>query len=358
MGSANLADVIGELREQLVPFKTSRISQDIVNPKERVLARFQPIFTPEHMAQITREEFLSFLLFQNNQHWTGLHRQGPRMVSDMAKLREALRGLLDESQDISHRLDRAIGMVYGMGKNVATAILLVAHPDKYGVWNNRSEAVIKERGLWPDFSRGLSLGQKYKRINQLLVRLGEVLGIDLWTLDAFWWFLDESIESREGVGYGSDSQVVAGIALGEETSPIVQRFALERHLHNFLLENWNSLELARDWAIYGEPGDEEAGYEFPTEVGKIDLLAKHRHEPRWLVIEFKRDQSADQTVGQVLRYMGWVRKHLAKADEKVSGLIISRLSDRSMPYALAMVPDIDLQTYEVQFKLKSAPKFD
>src|SRR4051794_7479833 len=124
MASADLAEVIGELREQLVPFKASRISHDVVAPKERVLARFQPIFTPEHAAEITREEFLSFLSFQNNQHWTGLHRQGPRMVSDMPKLRQALQVLLDESQDISHRLDTAIGMVYGMGKNVATAILL------------------------------------------------------------------------------------------------------------------------------------------------------------------------------------------------------------------------------------------
>ncbi len=91
-------------------------------------------------------------------------------------------------------------------------------------------------------------------------------------------------------------------------------------------------------------------------MGKIDLLAKHLREPRWLVIELKREQSADQTVGQVLRYMGWVKKHLAKPEDKVSGLIITRVTDHALPYALAMVPEIDLQTYEVQFRLKPAPK--
>jgi hypothetical protein len=64
------------------------------------------------------------------------------MVSDMAALREALSVLLDESRDISDRLNHATSMVYGMGKNVATAILLVAYPDNYGVWNNRSESVL------------------------------------------------------------------------------------------------------------------------------------------------------------------------------------------------------------------------
>ena len=132
MGTADLAEVIGALREQLVPFKDSRISQTTINSKERVLARFQPIFTTDHATELTREEFLSFLPFQNNQHWSGLHRQGPRMVSDMPKLREALGILLDESREISHRLDLATGMVYGMGKNIATAILLVAYPDSTG----------------------------------------------------------------------------------------------------------------------------------------------------------------------------------------------------------------------------------
>ncbi|MCJ7710816.1 MAG: hypothetical protein MUQ32_08285, partial [Chloroflexi bacterium] len=72
----------------------------------------------------------------------------------------------------------------------------------------------------------------------------------------------------------------------------------------FLLDNWNSLEMAREWSIYSEPGDDERGYEYPTDVGKIDLLVKHRQEPRWLVIELKREQSADQTVGHV---PGWSR---------------------------------------------------
>src|SRR5262249_35976603 len=39
---------------------------------------------------------------------------------------------------------------------------------------------------------------------------------------------------------------------------------------------------------------------------------------RWLVIELKREQSTGQTVGQLLRYVGWVRRHLAGKEESNS----------------------------------------
>ena len=125
-------DVIGKLREAVVSLKKTAIYKEIVEPRDAVLARFQPIFSAEHVPDITEEEFRSFLLFENNHHWTGLHRQGPRMCSDMAKLRKALATLLNESESVSKRLDEAIEKVSGMGKNVASAILMVSQPDRYG----------------------------------------------------------------------------------------------------------------------------------------------------------------------------------------------------------------------------------
>jgi hypothetical protein len=62
--------------------------------------------------------------------------------------------LLSEDQPLAQRLDSASQDVYGMGKNIASAVLLVAHPDKYGVWNNRSEAQMKQLGIWPSFGTG------------------------------------------------------------------------------------------------------------------------------------------------------------------------------------------------------------
>jgi hypothetical protein len=146
-------DVIGKLREAVVSIQKTAIYKEILEPKDEVLARFQPIFSAENTPKITEEEFRSFLLLENNRHWSGLHRQGPRMCSNMGKLRKALTVLLNAAQPVSERLDEALQMVSGMGKNVASAILMVAHPDRYGVWNNRSEANMMGLGIWPSFDR-------------------------------------------------------------------------------------------------------------------------------------------------------------------------------------------------------------
>lgn len=131
------------------------------------------------------------------------------------------------------------------------------------------------------------------------------------------------------------------------------KFGLERHLHEFMRDNWTYIDLSEEWILYEEDGDPEAGYEYPTDIGRIDLLAKHKNEQRWLVIELKRNKSTDKTVGQLLRYMGWVRKELASQDDGVEGLVISKDVDNSMHYALEMTPNMRLQLYEVNFRLKS-----
>jgi len=93
---------------------------------------------------------------------------------------------------------------------------------------------------------------------------------------------------------------------------------------------------------------------YPCDVGRIDLLAKHKRDGRWLVIELKRGQSTDQTVGQLLRYIGWVKQHLANKDETVTGLIICRETDKALQYALAAVPNVKVELYEVEFRLRPA----
>ena len=339
------ADVIGKLREAVAGSKSSPIFKNIMEPRDTVLARFQPVFSPDHVKEITAEEFRSFLLLENNHHWSGLHRQGPRMCADMDKLRDALSMLLDEDQPVADRLDKATDMVSGMGKNIASAILLVTHPDRCGVWNNRSEAQMKRLRIWPHFERGESFGNRYVKVNQILLHLRDALKIDLWMLDALWWYLDQK-ESGDLPTTEVGETLPGGVSVGSE-----QRFGLERHLHEFLRDNWNQIELGREWAIYQEPGDEEAGYEYSCELGRIDLLAEHRKEPRWLVIELKRNQTSDQTVGQLLRYIGWVKRYKAKDGEQVHGMIICREADDALRYALSTVQNVELRLYQVEFHL-------
>jgi Endonuclease NucS C-terminal domain len=130
-----------------------------------------------------------------------------------------------------------------------------------------------------------------------------------------------------------------------------ERFALERQLEEFLLENWERTPLAKEWAIFSTSDDPEAGNQYPTDVGRIDILAVHKTQPRFLVVELKRNQSTDQTIGQVLRYVGWVKKHLATDGQSVEALIIAHRVEKEARYALLTLPHIRMMTYEVEFRL-------
>ena len=59
----------------------------------------------------------------------------------------------------------------------------------------------------------------------------------------------------------------------------------------------------------------------------------------------------DSGLGQVLRYMGYVKQELAEPNQSVKGVIIALDDDTRIRRALAMTPDIAFYRYEVSFKL-------
>ena len=90
------------------------------------------------------------------------------------------------------------------------------------------------------------------------------------------------------------------------------------------------------------------------DTGDTGLLVSNAADSKWLVIELKRNQSSDETVGQVLRYMGWVQTYLANENEEVKGLIISLQSDEKIRFALKNVNNVSVAHYDVSFVLKEA----
>lgn len=265
------------------------------------------------------------------------------MTADMSLLREGLSILLDESRPIKDRIDQLIPMydsayVPKLGKATATAVLHLAHPDKYAVYNGTSEGAMTELGVFPALDRGATVGDYYVSVNDVCQQIAQTLGIDLWTLDALWWRVGDRVQSEDVDPVGA--------------SPPSLRFGLERQLHNFMADNWSELQLGHDWDLYEQQGD-IVGVEFNTKtVGRIDLLAKHKVEPAWLVIEIKKDQTSDETVGQVLRYMGWVADGLAEENEEVRGIIVAYSGDDRIKYALKHTQNVSLACYKIDFQLQ------
>jgi len=356
----NYEEALVPLRDVLVRLESGpknagdQTVSEISVAKEKVRARYVPIFSIDNVKNINAEDFRSFLLFENNQHWSSLHRQGGLITSDMSRLREALELLVDENLPLDNRLNKlrpksGEPMVKGLGRSVITAILQVVYPDKYGVLNNTAEAGMRKVDLWPKLAGSVSFAQRYAAVNNVLLELSSQLNIDLWTLDALWWRI--TIPETEPKKPGQDGGGGAIEPPTPETTIPDTTFGMESHLHDFLVDNWSKLEIGKEWNLLEEDG-EITGSEYNTgEVGAIDLLAKRKTGNGWLVVELKRGQTSDETAGQILRYMSWVRLNLAREKEEVEGLVICRNIDKKMQYALDGQPHIRCMTYQVSFSL-------
>ena len=140
------------------------------------------------------------------------------------------------------------------------------------------------------------------------------------------------------------------ITTTDETIEDPATFALEKHLEDFLVANWNATELGHTFDIY-EDNEEKLGQQYPTDTGPIDILAISKDRKTILVIELKRGRASDAVIGQTLRYMGYVKDELAESDQTVRGLVIALKDDQRLRRALSMVPAIEFKRYEVRFKL-------
>lgn len=137
----------------------------------------------------------------------------------------------------------------------------------------------------------------------------------------------------------------------DETIENPYEFALEEHLEDFLIQNWKSTELGKQYDIYEDEG-EIVGQQYPCDTGQIDILASSKNKKTITVIELKKGRASDVVVGQVLRYMGFIKEELAEANQSVRGIIIAFKDDIKIRRALAVTPNIEFYTYKVYFKLE------
>lgn len=130
-------------------------------------------------------------------------------------------------------------------------------------------------------------------------------------------------------------------------------FAMEKHLEEFLVQNWAQTDLGKEYDIYEVDG-EQVGQQYPTDTGPLDILAISKDKKRLLVVELKKGRASDVVVGQTLRYMGFVQEELAEDWQAVRGVIIAQEDDQRIRRALAVVPSIVFYRYQVSFKLVKA----
>lgn len=130
-------------------------------------------------------------------------------------------------------------------------------------------------------------------------------------------------------------------------------FVMEKHLEDFLVQNWAKTEFGKEFDIFEDDGG-KVGQQYPTDTGPIDILAVSKNKKELLVVELKKGRASDAVVGQTLRYMGYVIEVLAEKGQTVKGAIIALEDDQRLRRALAATPNVTFYRYQISFKLVRA----
>ncbi|WP_341485481.1 hypothetical protein [Thioclava sp. GXIMD4215] len=236
---------------------------------------------------ITSEQYRRFLDFDVNQHWTSLYRQvTPVLEND--NFRVVLQALADDGLSVADRINRATE-VQSMGIGTASA-LLCTMDGRWGVYNGTTEAALKQLGIWPTFERGLSQGEQYVVVNDILSGLAKQLGISQWELDHLMWLvisddLDAAVKLAQTTEPGSFNALIE-----ERSSLNLATCRFVRHTAKALKYWKNSRANLEHYLGYQRADNQnpyhnaEVVFQFvPTEDGSESLfVGAYRVIDRWL----------------------------------------------------------------------------
>lgn len=127
-----------------------------------------------------------------------------------------------------------------------------------------------------------------------------------------------------------------------QTTPQVSAKGAKRPLAEINLEDFVIQQLDMI-----EPGLRLEERQLPTPAGRLDLLCRDANGS-YVVVELKRTQGSDQVMGQILRYMGWLKETHPK--EKVRGIVVVGRKDQALSYAASAVSDVQVKEFKLQIQ--------
>lgn len=154
----------------------------------------------------------------------------------------------------------------------------------------------------------------------------------------------------------SDNATLTQTNYSEQENNEIQRnqFVLESHLRDYLAQNLSSIKgLPNNLRLFKDESN-NTGIEYRTEIGNIDVLAIDENKC-FYIFELKLGRGSDAAVGQVLRYMGWLKANISDVREVYGVLMAAELSEK-LRYAASMVPNILLYEYQMQFTVSAITK--
>jgi hypothetical protein len=128
--------------------------------------------------------------------------------------------------------------------------------------------------------------------------------------------------------------------------------------HRANLETWLEDAIVDNFDLVFDGKYEFLARQYDTkDVGIMDILGFNKQSGVFIVVELKKEKETDVVVGQLSRYMGWVKNHIGQLvnefekardgqrHKDVAGIIICGDTDTKLVYAVDAHSNITLYCY-------------
>ncbi len=203
-----------------------------------------------------------------------------------------------------------------------------------------------EKGDKDDKNIAVKLNKKGKNIAKELVKKSQKETVFVDYKNAKDWFSyygvpDKMPTKEEAIDYYIDtSQVEKLESIGYSVEAQIQERILEDHLE----KNLDALE----------EGLTLVGRQYSTITGPIDLLCRDKDD-NFVVVELKKGRASDKVIGQITRYMGFIKTQMIEFPKQlVRGIIVGQEIDKSLEMSLVIVnagADVSARTFSAQITI-------
>ena len=167
------------------------------------------------------------------------------------------------------------------------------------------------------------------------------------TKDWFFYFgnPDKISSKEEAIDYYINSSQTDKLKQFRDAKEIESIQIKEKILEDYLENNINALE--KDLILIKR--------QYSTITGPIDILCKDKND-NYVVVELKKGRASDRVIGQITRYIGFIKTHmLERPDQKVRGIIVVREIDKKLEMSVSGLTglDIKLKTFDANIYINN-----
>ena len=267
------------------------------------------------------------------------------------KFKDMILYLLNEDTSIEERFTNVVSSngskhISGVGKGLASAFLMDFDMNKYCIWNNKTEMGLNvidwELPYKPSDEYGVKYSKVLNQLKKLKDDIGSELNLSYDDIDAFLHWIAAEDEGKLAVKniLGIENLSEAGVYLEAPEEKFVQEL---------MEKNFEAVFSDINLKLY-EDNPDQNGFQYTTPVGTLDFLAVDKTNDDLVVIELKIGKIHDSAVGQIQRYMGYVKKEIAE-DRNVRGILLGEEIDDKTVYALVMAPMVEFKKYRLNIKI-------